>query len=322
MELIETYNKYPDALKRQLRTISTKLGVSKRVEDYYHHMLDEIKKKNNIKFDNNQKKIIYRLAILTVVKPFELMSSEFFPYVYCYKEDSDQKIKFTELIKEGKHARVLKGKDDRNKTVIVKYYTSEKRDTCFEIGVYEELKKSGMKLPSFDTSYHFWGYRVLSMEKLDKLNAKDDEFELALQILDQLKHLHKFGVHSDIKPLNIMKKRNYKTKKTIYYLIDFGGISYERLDHGYRRWIWSPNWTSQKSHQKNQVTTMKYDFIELGYTMKHLQNLKNKNSKDACRSGFKGKLSKYMEFVQSINDENIPDDIHDQIINFIKKMNN
>ena len=316
MELIQTYNSYPDALKDQIKLLKFKFNVSKDVENYYRHIIKETK---GIKFSEHEKKILFRLAILTIIKPYELLIDCFFTYVYCYKNNSKDKIIFNKLIKDGKHARVVKGKDIKGNSMVVKYYSSNKRDTCFEIGIYERLRDEGMMtLPYFDTEYFFWDSRVLVMEKLSKLNHKDDEYELAIQIIEQLKSVHMFGVHSDIKPENMMKKRNYKNKKTVYYLIDFGGVSNEKLEYGYRRYIWSPKWTCQKSHEKNQITTFKHDFIELGYTMRHIQNLKNKSKKGEIKSGYRGKLKKYMDFVSNIDEMNIPDDIHDQLIKVIK----
>lgn len=317
MELIEAYQQLPNNLKNQISNIEKNYDIGNDVKDYYKHMIETVGKD---KLKDNQKKILFRLAILTVISPYELMIPDLFSVVQCYTDDSKNKIILKKLIKEGKHARVLEGKDNKNKSVIVKWYSSEKRDTCFESGIYERLKSTDCVLPAFSTDYYFWNSRVLVLEKLKKINEEDDEFELAIQLIPQLQKLHMFGVHCDIKPLNIMKKKDKKTKQFTYLLIDFGGIAYEKYEHGYRRWLWSPSWTSQESHVKNQVVTMKSDFVEMGYTMKYLQNLRRKRKKDEVRSGFKGKLKKYMDFVNDIDETNIPENIHDKVINYIKEL--
>lgn len=316
MELIEAYQELPDSLRNQISYIEKNYDINNDVKEYYKHIVEKIGK-DKLK-TSGHKKILMRLAILTVIKPFELMTQDMFSFVHCYTENSKSKITLKKLLKEGKHARVIEGRDSKGKVVIVKWYSSEKRDTCFESGIYEKLREDQCTLPWFSTDYYFWNTKVLVLEKLKKLDATDDEFELALQLLPQLKKLHVFGVHCDIKPLNIMKKK--KNGQTIYLLIDFGGIAYERFEHGFRRWLWSPSWTSQESHTKNQATTMKADFVELGYTMKYLQNLRKKRKKDEVRSGFRGKLKRYMDYVIDINEKNIPEDIHDKIIEHIKNL--
>jgi serine/threonine protein kinase len=322
MDLIGTYNSLPSILKKQIKTIQPKFDSSRKVINYSNHMFEQSK----LNKSERNKKIISRLAIFTLITSNDLLTPDYFQIILCYNDsDHNDTIKLISILKEGKHAKVFEAKDKSGETKVVKYYNSEKRDTCFEIGVYDKLKEMGMKLPWFNSNFYFWNSKILVLEKLTKLNSKEDEFDLAIQLIKQLKILHSFGVHSDIKPDNIMKKRNYKTKKTTYYLIDFGGISYEKFQHGYRRWIWSPKWTCQTSHQKNQVTTMKHDFIELGYTMKHIQTLKKYKDKKSqkkvpMRSGFDGKLGKYMDYINEIDEKKIPEDIHDQLIKFIEKL--
>lgn len=322
MDLISTYNSLPSILKKQIKTLEPKFNSSRRIQNYCNHIFDESK----LSKSEQNKKIVMRLSIFTLIHSNDLLTPDYFQQILCFNDnDNSDTIKLLSVLKEGKHAKVFEGRDKNNETKVVKYYNSEKRDTCFEIGVYDKLKELNMKLPWFNSNYYFWNSKVLVLEKLTKLNSKEDEFDLAIQLIKQLKILHTFGVHSDIKPLNIMKKRNYKTKKTTYYLIDFGGISYEKFQHGYRRWIWSPKWTCQTSHQKNQCTTMKHDFIELGYTMKHIQTIKKykdekSQRKVPMRSGFDGKLGKYMDYVDKIDEKNIPDDIHDKLIRYIEKL--
>ena len=166
------------------------------------------------------------------------------------------------------------------------------------------------------------------MEKLFPITKDDNEFEVALEVMKQLVYLHQFGIHNDIKPGNIMKRIvNGKPK---YLLIDYGGVATQRLSYGFKRWIWSPKWTSQELHGKNQVTTAKNDFIELVYTMKTIQNMRNGEDKrhrrnkdgeeeDNIRTGFVGRLAKLHDRVEQVNPKDIKEEDYLDIIRILEK---
>lgn len=202
--------------------------------------------------------------------------------------------------------------------VVVKWYKGDKRDCSYEANLYEKLKELGCNLPWFCTKFKFLNHQVLALEKLEKLDIHDEEFNIGIAVLDQLIYIHKIGVHCDIKPLNIMKRVH--KGKTTYFLIDFGGLTTKKLDYGYSRWLWSPKWCSQKSHVKKQITTAKNDFIELGYTMKAIQNWKIYNGKDGeYKTGFTGRLAKYMQRVNKIDPYSpMRDKIHEELKSILK----
>ena len=84
-----------------------------------------------------------------------------------------------------------------------------------EVENYQRLSQSGGATPEFDTTFDVLGLPVLVIEKLTPLDADDDEYEIVSQILTtQLPFLHKHGVHSDIKPDNIMKRVGSSAGKT------------------------------------------------------------------------------------------------------------
>lgn len=313
MEIIQDYQRLPECLKEQIKRLQSNYDLPDKVNNYYSHL----KEKTNKEVVEKHGRILMRLAILLAMTPFDLMEPDFFSILSCYNDKNGDKIVFRKLLKKGKHARVVEGKNSKNRIMIVKWYGSGKRDTCFEAGIYERLKEMGCSLPYFSADYYFWNRRVLVFEKLKKLNGSDDEFELAIQLIQQLKKLHTFGVHCDIKPQNVMKKIN-KDGTHKYLLIDYGGIAYEKLGNGYRRWLWSPDWTSQEAHVKDQVVTMKADFVELTYTMKWIQNARKKRKNDDTKRGYKGRLKSYFDFVNKIDEKNIDEDIHDQLIDHIK----
>jgi len=316
MNLIETYNFLPKRLKEQLTHLERYFKNESNIKEYYKHMIKTIKESGeHIKTSDHD--IIFRLAMLTVLSPMNIIQDNFFPYILCYHgEDEDKIFRFKTLLKEGRHARVMECSNGRN-TRVMKWYKSNKRDTCFEIGIYDKLSSMQGNLPWYSSSYFFWNNRVLILEKLKELSGKDDEYTMGIHVLEQLRPLHKFGIHCDIKPQNIMKKKI--KNEIIYYLIDYGGVATEKLEHGYRRWLWSPHWTSQKKHTPNQITTMKSDFIELAYTMKAIQNMKRGNDKSMqVKKGFKGKLSQYVDYVLELDEKQIPENIHDKLIELLK----
>ena len=154
------------------------------------------------------------------------------------------------------------------------------------------------------------------MEVMIKLDKTDDYKEVARQIIPQLQHIHSFGVHSGIKPDNIMKRMG--TPKE-YYLIDFGGSSMERQDDGYIRYSHSYRWTTQ-DQDSGDPTYPKQDLLELTFTLKFLLNfkigvhnegghgdkcdhyrLKHKSKVcDNVRTGFNQRLKDYFEITNNL----------------------
>ncbi len=152
------------------------------------------------------------------------------------------------------------------------------------------------------------------MEKLFDINIKKDNlFAIGISLLNQLKFLHKFGVHSDIKPMNVMKNG-----KNEYFLIDYGGTATQKLGHGYKRHTWNSQFTSQVPFYNDQIATHKNDLLELGYTMNFWAfGPKNKDVK----TKFKGKIGKYMEKVNKISENEIGEADYQDLVNILAAEN-
>lgn len=110
------------------------------------------------------------------------------------------------------------------------------------------------------------GDHVLVMEKLQPLNDKADPVKIGLDLLKQLKVIHKRCVHNGIKPDNI----TYRETTDEYLLIDHGSIADTRLEDGYLRKSWPSGWSSQPRKVPNQVTYPVNDLYELCTTLKSL----------------------------------------------------
>lgn len=239
----------------------------------------------------------------------QFLLRHFYHELYCYTDRDNSIIPVVEVIFNEEFSHVMKGIFKGEKVMVKVYFRTDKSDdltknTSYEINMYKQLKKIRCPIPHFDTRYLFWGLPCLVMEKLEPLNQTDKPYKIAIDVLKQLKYFHQIGVHSGIKPDNIMRKKN-----GTYLLIDYGGSTIEPLRHGYKRISWSPRWTCQ-NREYNQVTTYKHDLIELGYTIKALliQRMDEfckyepayDKTQQNIKSGYTGRLDKYMKYVMSL----------------------
>ena len=323
MSIIEEYHKLPSPLKSQLNEIYREFSSNTNVKDCYRKLMSELPKKllsriaersmerSSEKYDKALKILVFHLAILKTISPFDMLKPIWFSKLYCYSDHSDHlDIYLNTILKTGQHASVFEAVMGK-KPVIVKFYQSTRRNITYEINIYNRIKEMGCKVPWFSSCYYVWNCPVLVMEKLSSLSKSDDEYRVGYEVLKQLWRLHTFAIHSDIKPQNIMKRKT--GSKCQYLLIDYGGVAMEPLEHGYRRWVWSRKWTSQIAHESKQIVTAKNDFLELGYTMRALQVWRkplrqkshDEDDEDEFKRDFEGKLVDYMERVELIEDHNI-----------------
>ena len=312
LSIISYYENLPDPLKNQLARLESKFTSDRDIvpvaESLYKNYGRKYRKHPNIR------RLVFRVAMLKVISPDFLFDDKWFPHVHCYDE-RDHKITFEKTLTIGSHVFVLMGKLNDTLPVVIKWYQSHRRDTSYEVGIYTKLRHAKLNMPWFSSTYRFWNSPVLVMERLHPLGPEDDEFKVGIEVLKQLVTVHTIGIHNDIKPGNVMKR--VKNGQPIYFIIDYGGIATEKYKHGYRRWIWSPKWACQRPHAKNQVTTPKHDFIELGYTMKTMQNWRTKDTR--IRGGFTGKLARYMDRVALIDEMNIQSTDYDDLIKILSE---
>lgn len=204
----------------------------------------------------------YPRTILECVTPHGTLP-EHLSYLYCYNETDNQYVRFTRALGTAPDQYVFVGTRLENGMEVVIKWTSDEADLDEEIQNMRLAQELGVPMFWFDYNFYFWNRRVLVMEKLEPLTTNDDPRAIARDIIPALQKLHRFAVHNDIKPENIMKKHQ------TYYLIDYGGIATKPKHYGWERQIWSPLWSSQVK-EYGQVTTPKYDLIELMYTLQYL----------------------------------------------------
>jgi hypothetical protein len=328
-EKIIDYTRLPKAIKGQVKKISSLILSS---NPFYKRKLDQFIRKHSVQSSNRKlHKILSFYFFLDFVSPMQLLSNEMtMKTTFCYDAEG-RRINFINPLKIGKHACVMLGyfENENNSLelqdyakdifdikhrdeLVIKWYQSEKRDVTFESSIYKNLSESGCPLPYFSTSFMYWNQPVLVIEKLEEIGFEDDERLIGVHVIFQLFYVHKLGVHCDIKPQNIMKKN---TKgKVQYYLIDFGGLATERYQGGYRRWLWSPKWTSQKPHKKNQIVYPKHDFIELAFTLNYIKT----RGSDDFKSKFKGRMLRFVKYLKTMNNIPEPEDYSNLIEILIK----
>jgi len=322
---IKEYYKLHPKMRFQLRKISyifkDNNEIYRKMNEYLNMIDLQDREKNDIK------RKLYRLAIYNTIDISFILKDNFVKDIICYSIDGPI-VELKKILDIKSHTIVIEG-NLLDLPVIIKYHYHyhKKRDekenyisNClFELDIYLKLQKTKCDLPWISDKFSIWGEPVIVMERLHNINQYDDEYKMGIEILKQLEYLHKFGVHCDIKPKNIMKRLYGNNVK--YLLIDYGGVATERLGHGYNRWIWSKEWTSQTKGEKKQIVTAKNDFLELGYTMKWIYNHRNniKTSEYNCNTGFSGTLKKYMERVKKVNSYNI---VHQDYVDLISILQN
>lgn len=336
-DLLAAYNNLPTIAKKQLIDLIPHFADNKKIRASSEYLTDKYKIKD--------KKIAVSMAIIDKVPTKVLLNPKFYDVVKAFDPRGNY-VTLSKVISKGDRVRLVEGllqvADGAKYPVIVKWYKAENRDTTYEINVYREMRRRGATIPWISSGFIVHTSRVLIMEPLLPLTAEDNEFEMAAEVLEQLRVLNRFAIHNDLKPGNIMK-RNPKGKLptdeiTIqqagkdakYLVIDYGGVATKRLGYGYRRWCRSPRWSSEPMGVHDQITTARADFIELGYTMKTMQcwrsgEVQKGRIGDSCnykvdpyRNGFKGKLAIYMKRAFAVDPKNILDKDYDDLIAILK----
>lgn len=280
--IIKRYKNLPKLLRKQLShldpylesetTFRKILNRRVHVNRTYSRALSELDWNASDLSDERNCKILIRMAWLELFSAGEIIDliARCFSSkdLICYHPHQGW-IRLFKTIKVGRHVRVISGYLHDQRPVVIKWYSSGKRDTTEEIKIYEKLKSVGCPLPKFWSSFEFWNNPILVLERLISLDETDDYRRIGRDILKQLYYIHQVCIHNDIKPDNIMKTTQRERSK--YLLIDYGGVAQEKLGQGFRRRLWSPRWTCQPRGISNQVTTPWHDFYELGSTLRAIR---------------------------------------------------
>lgn len=331
-KLLKIYKEFPEPILEQIAYLNKKFPSHPQIDRKSRHVAKE---------ENIDLKIARALIIYEFFDTRDFFHRRFFDGIFC-SEPEGRRVYLQKKLTKKKIERVclftgtlVNNKDNAKPVpVIVKWYESERKDTEYEISIYCELRKINCKVPWFSSSYMLWKTPVLIMEPLEEITGADNEFEVSAQVLQQFKIIHQKGIHNDIKRQNVMK-RKYKADSNRgvdkgdweYLVIDYGGMTTEKLEYGWKRCVWSPKYTCQKPHPKKpQVTTPWHDFKEIGIMMKDIQSLRNTKKKktktinkdvDELRDPkfWDGRLKVYMDYLhEEINKKDVQPEDYDNLI--------
>lgn len=258
------------------------------------------------------------------------------PYLYAYATD-ERRIYFQKWLGHNSNQYIFLGRMiDKEKNDLGLFVIKWVNPTLGTGTIEDETKRwialqhAGANLPLFSVRFSFWGQPVLVMEYLAPLSSTDNEYMIGLSVLRFLRILFtsNLGVHNDIKPHNIMKSRQMDDTKSIqYYLIDFGSMADRKKNYGFERQVWSYPYASQVE-EYGQVTTPKYDLLELISTIKGLRLITHpqeeklsSNDKsyllalhDYVRNiAYSDKLYPLIELIRLYPDNAIPSNLYDKL---------
>lgn len=307
----EAYAELHGALLESLQHLAKELLDSKHMKDVQGFVRSR-------GLDPTDQKTLTKACLLYTLYMFHMeqyLKCKCMTKLKCYSPTTGDVFTVEGEIMRGTHVTVLHGRSSAvvkgaMTPVVIKW--SGCRDVLPEIKVYNDLKAAGCEVP-WVAEYKLVGEKAMVMQRLRPLNSKDNAYEVGRQILKQLAVLHeKVGVHNDIKPDNIMAldavdEKKGEKKATKYFLIDHGGVTITKLGPGYRRRIWTRHYTAQRPHVHDQLTSAKYDFIELAYTIQSLLHWHKERETihletSEIQSGFEGPLADYMELATRLSE--------------------
>lgn len=215
-----------------------------------------------------------------------------------------------------------------DRPVVVKYYHGrKKKDIKYEISIMKYAQKIGMPIYWFSGSFTLLGRPVLVMEKLLNITPMDDIKQLVVDVLIQLKYLHSFCCHCDIKRGNVMKRTpesdklypNPYAKNLTYFLIDYGGCAKNRDRYGFARHTFTPNYTSQP-RGKVVIVTFVHDLLELCYLANYLLTRRETKLDFDHRHQIQPALNEFYQTIIHIKPQTRYDSkIHEMLIEIAKR---
>ncbi len=262
------------------------------VRHYYRRLVTETRAR---RYTARRCTLLFRYALMrTLLARYVLSERDALARIQCNNARGGT-VTLRSVLFTGKRSVVFSGVERRaqatgghmQRPVVVKWYQSDERTIEQETSVYDRLDRLGAPTPWFSGSYTFenvWRTPVLVLEQLRKLDERDDACAMGVQLLEQLRVLHQFGLHNDIKPGNVMVRDADADADHArrYFLIDHGGVAERALAYGRERRIWTQKFASQpmlewrrdtrtqreyQAHARHQISTAAHDLIELGYTL-------------------------------------------------------
>jgi hypothetical protein len=184
-------------------------------------------------------------------------------YIYPFHVKTGERLTFLKELSIDIDQNVYLAREEKTDVLwVVKW---DREDTVLkEIANYKRIQKYGGKIPNVkDTKWMAAGKPVLVIEKLDKLDLTDDEYEIGVQLLEtQFPYLHQFAVHADLKPDNIMKRPGTRE----YFIIDMDLTTEKVVGNCYERTHWTPYFHYDPFYPRT-LCTYRVDLLELRAVM-------------------------------------------------------
>lgn len=168
----------------------------------------------------------------------------------------------------------------------------------YEINNINLLKKNTVKLPIIYTTQN-----SIIMEKLDSLDTTEDINEIKNQLFAIIHQIKDIGVLTDIKPQNIMKKKN--SERVEYYFIDYASLStiIDKQINGveyYRPFERSLQWMSTSFITES--VCYKHMMYEVLYVISAIMYAKK--SHDRCMENYLPRIHKHKKLIQFFEEVN------------------
>lgn len=310
----EVYRNLPQTLITSVEDLSIKIWDSK----FMNVKFGKLQKKYKLDKD---KDLAFKYLVITILREishFDVFSPTWKDIVFGYINPditckyTKFKLTGTKLLNSNYKSKistaVLYTEDDEpGKEVVVKTCLRTS-DIIYELYIYRTLRKMGCPLPWFSVNYSFWGQPVIVMKKLSPLPVNENPKSIKLRklcrdILQQLKFIHKIGVHCDIKPTNIL----YDSSEDRYYLVDFDGMTIHRTKKAgyFVRHSHTEKFSSQKDFQETgESCSAINDFKELLFTLNYIAykqiGADNEEIAENFRVNFLGSCKKFHKSLQKI----------------------
>lgn len=222
---------------------------------------------------------------------------EKFQKVALLKNNNGDVLSFTKILSISENQNVYLVTDSKTNTEWVAKWElgieQKEKGENLEALEYDKLRKMGAQCPDTKNGYKFANIPVLVIERLYPIDITDNPLVMARQILTtQLKYIHTYGCHFDLKTDNIMKRLS----SPVYFIIDMNLSKQALPGGGYQRLHFTPLYKSQSLPpsfaqyvDRRLKSTYVNDFIELGYVVNQLI------AERAYRTNYNG-------FLSSIND--------------------
>ena len=151
--------------------------------------------------------------------------------------------------------------------------------TMDEVEKWRLIESTGAMIPKVLSGFMILDFSVVVMERLYPLEIQDYNQKLVMSITSYIEKLIPIGVNNNLKPSNILKKIHPITKEVSYFVSDVALMTTQPDLYGYKRFTWSPFWSSQVM-DLDTVTTVKNDLLELGYVLTWLSKLRDVNTEE------------------------------------------